>query len=141
MSGERERGSVTLFVLGLTIALMMVGGISLDLWRLLGDQRELTGLADAAAVAATSAIDVESFRLTGEVVLDPVGVDARISELLGAQPQSTRGGIGPPQVSFTLPGCDVAVRLERRFAFTILGLGTAEDLTLSAIGCAVLVGG
>ena len=137
-TGPREQGSVTLFLLGLGVALLLLGGIALDLWRLLGDRRELSALADAAAIAATSGLDVDHFRETGVVLLDPFAVDMRIDELLAAQPEATLGGLSAPHVSFMAPGCDVAVRLERQFDFTLLAFGNADDITLSATGCATL---
>lgn len=137
-AGPHEQGSVTLFLLGLGVALLLLGGIALDLWRLLGDRRELSSLADAAAIAATSGLDVDHFRETGVIVLDPLAVDMRIDDLLGAQPEGTLVGLSMPQVSYVVPGCDVAVRLERQFDFTLLAFGNADDITLSATGCATL---
>ena len=133
-----EQGSVTLFMLGLGVALLLLGGIALDLWRLLGDRRELSSLADAAAIAATSGLDIDGFRETGVAVLDPLAVVVRIDELLEAQPEAILVGLRAPQVSYVVPGCDVAVRFERQFDFTLLAFGTADDITLSATGCATL---
>ena len=53
----RERGSITLWVLGLGVALMFLGGLSLDLWRAVADRRELSSMADAAATAAANGLD------------------------------------------------------------------------------------
>ena len=47
-----ERGTITLWVLGLCISLMFLGGLSLDLWRAVADRRELSSMADTAATAA-----------------------------------------------------------------------------------------
>lgn len=138
---QPELGSVTLFMLGLGIALLLLGGIALDLWRLLGDRRELSSLADAAAIAATSGLDIDHFRETGIALLDPVAVDVRIDDLLDAQPEAIISGLSAPQVSFEVPGCDVAVRFERQFDFTLLAFGSADDITLSATGCAALTRG
>jgi len=123
------------------VALLLVGGIALDLWRLLGDRRDLSSLADAAAIAATSGLDVDGLRETGVTVLDPSAVDIRIDELLAAQPESTLVGWRAPQVSYAVPECDVAVRFERDFDFTLLAFGTADDITLSTTGCAILTQG
>ncbi len=133
---DRERGSVSLFMLGLGVSLLLLGGISFDLWRLLSDRRELAALADAAAVAATSGIDADAFRNTGLVVLDPSLVDEQIDLLLARQPDSVLEGLSPPQVGFGAAGCDVAVTFERTFDFTLLAFGQVDDLTLSATGCA-----
>ena len=66
-----ERGSVTIWMLGLSLLLLLFGGLALDFWRGLALQRELAAVADSAAIAAASGIDEEHYRATGEVVLDP----------------------------------------------------------------------
>lgn len=73
---SRERGSVTIWVLGLSILLLAFGGLALDFWRVLAVQRQAAATADAAVVAAASGIDEAHYRLTGEVVLDPTRVAA-----------------------------------------------------------------
>jgi hypothetical protein len=62
---------VTIWVLGLAMLLLLFGGLALDYWRALALQRELASVADSAAVAAASGIDEETYRLGGEVVLEP----------------------------------------------------------------------
>lgn len=66
-----DRGSVTFWVLGLSILILMFGGLALDFWRVLAVQRQAGSIADAAVAAAASGIDEEHYRLTGEVLLDP----------------------------------------------------------------------
>lgn len=66
-----ERGSITIWMLGLSLLLLLFGGLSLDFWRGLALQRELAAAADSAAIAAGSGIDEEHYRATGEVTLDP----------------------------------------------------------------------
>jgi hypothetical protein len=66
---ERERGTVTLWVLGLCVAVMFLGGIGLDLWRTIAVRRELSSIADAAATAGANALDERALR-NGDVVVD-----------------------------------------------------------------------
>lgn len=66
-----DRGSVTIWMLGLSMLLLVFGGLALDYWRALALQRELAAAADSAAIAAASGIDEEHYRATGEVVLEP----------------------------------------------------------------------
>ena len=68
---ESDRGSVTIWVLGLSMLLLLFGGLALDYWRALALQRELAAVADSAAIAAASGIDEEHYRETGEVILEP----------------------------------------------------------------------
>ena len=65
-----EHGSVTIWMLGLSLLLLLFGGLALDFWRGLAVQRQLAAVADSAAIAAASGIDEEHYRTTGEVVLD-----------------------------------------------------------------------
>lgn len=67
---KSERGSVTIWMLGLSVLLLLFGGLALDFWRGLALQRELAAVADSAAIAAASGIDEEYYRATGEVILD-----------------------------------------------------------------------
>ena len=65
-----ERGTITLWVLGLCIALMFLGGLSLDLWRAVAVRRELSSTADTAATAAANGVDEGALR-AGTLQLDP----------------------------------------------------------------------
>lgn len=67
-----DRGSTTIWVLGLSILILLLGGLSIDYWRALALQRELAAVADSAAIAAASGIDEDTYRATGEISLDPV---------------------------------------------------------------------
>lgn len=67
-----DRGSMTIWMLGLSLLILMFGGLALDYWRALGLQRELSAAADSAAIAAASGIDEVVYRENGEVLLDPV---------------------------------------------------------------------
>lgn len=141
MSFEREdgeRGSVQLFMLGLGVAILLLGGISFDLWRLIGERRELAALADTAAIAATSGVDADFFRDQGISRLDPVLVEIQIHAVLDQQPPSILEGLSAPLVSLNTVGCDVTVRFQREFDFALLDFGTASNILMSATGCASL---
>jgi uncharacterized membrane protein len=72
-------------MLGLSVLLLLFGGLSIDFWRALALQRELAAVADSAAIAAASGIDEERYRATGEVTLDPVRARALGVASMGAQ--------------------------------------------------------
>lgn len=80
-----ERGTVTIWILGLCMMLFLLGGISLDLWRAFSERRALAAAADAAALTGSAAIDEAVFRSTGVVQLDPVNAERRARESLAAQ--------------------------------------------------------
>ena len=57
-----EQGTATLWVLGLCISLMFLGGLGLDFWRAIAERRELSARADAAATAAVNGLDEGELR-------------------------------------------------------------------------------
>lgn len=120
-----ERGSVTLWILGLSLALFLVGGLSLDLWRALAERQDLAGIADAAAIAAASGIDQEHWRATGEIVLDPDrAVDLGLTAI-AAQPTGAYLSAAPV-IEVVGDGTVVAVTLQRTVGFTLLNLSVGE---------------
>lgn len=80
-----ERGTVTLWVLGLCLMMLFMGGLPLDLWRAFSERRALAGMVDAAAVAGASGIDANAFRSRGSVRLDPDASQALAWESLQGQ--------------------------------------------------------
>ena len=53
MTGQPgERGSVTLWLLGLGICLLLVGGMGLDMWSVVVMRARLAGVAEAIATGA-----------------------------------------------------------------------------------------
>ena len=65
-----DRGSMTIWMLGLSVLVLLFGGLAIDFWRALALQRELSAVADSAAIAAASGIDEVRYRESGEVILD-----------------------------------------------------------------------
>lgn len=117
-----ERGSTSLWVLALSLALLAVGGIGLDLWRALADYRALAGVADAAAIAGTSGLDVGHFRDTGEVRLSPDLATELAAELVAAQCGSDGSCPAITTMSVETDDVTVAVELRRPFELTLLRL-------------------
>jgi Flp pilus assembly protein TadG len=72
-------------MLGLSVLLLLFGGLAIDFWRALAVQRELAAVADSAAVAAASGIDEEHYRATGEVILDSTRAQVLGSASMTAQ--------------------------------------------------------
>ena len=68
---NRERGSVTIWGIGLVAVLFGFAGLAVDTWRVFTERQALAGLADSAAVAGANGIDEDAFRADGSVVLDP----------------------------------------------------------------------
>jgi Flp pilus assembly protein TadG len=82
---RRERGTTTLWMLGLCLMLFLLGGVSLDLWRAFSERRSLAATADAAAVAGASALDEPAYRSSGVVRLLPADAERRAQASLAEQ--------------------------------------------------------
>jgi hypothetical protein len=83
---HREEGSMTIWMLGLCVMLLFLGGISLDLWRAFAERRALAERVDSAAVAGGSGIDESAFRASSVVQLDPARADSLAWANLNDQP-------------------------------------------------------
>lgn len=84
-TSRSDRGSVTIWTLGMVLVVMFVGAISLGLWSGFAERRELAGAADQAAQAGANALDEGHFRTTGERRLDPDLAEALAAESLSGQ--------------------------------------------------------
>jgi uncharacterized membrane protein len=94
-------------MLGLSILLLVFGGLALDYWRALALQRELAAVADSAAIAAASGIDEEVYRATGEVVLEEIrarGLAESAVEWQGVELLDLAVDVESTSVSVTLTG-------------------------------------
>lgn len=110
-----ESGSITLWLLGLAVAVLFVGGIGLDLWRIAAERRELAGVVDGAALVGASVLDETAFRATGAVQLDPDGATAAACSYLRrhARPPASCDGV---EATSAL----VRVEAQRDVRFTLL---------------------
>jgi Putative Flp pilus-assembly TadE/G-like len=114
----REDGSVTLWLLGVSIMLVALGGVSVDLWRSFSARRALAAGADAAALAGASAIDEDRYRESGIVVLLPSAAERRARDSLAAQ--LDRAALREAEVAATEQSVTVVVH--GRVGFTLLGV-------------------
>lgn len=80
-----SRGSITLWLLGLAVMMLPLGGLAVDLGRAFSERRALAAAADAAALAGAGALDESRYRADGTVALDPVAAEARARRSLDDQ--------------------------------------------------------
>lgn len=118
MSVRDERGTVTLWLLGLCLLLFALGGISLDLWRGFSARRSLHAAADAGALAGASAIDENAYRTDGAIRLDPALAEARAREHVARQ--ADRGAL--TSVAVRTDRDTVVVEIRGELGFTLLGI-------------------
>ena len=80
-----QRGTITLWLLGLCVLLLPLGGLGLDLGRAFSTRRSLGAAADAAALAGAGALDVAAYRADGTVRLDPARAETRARRSVAEQ--------------------------------------------------------
>ena len=90
MSRRRgEAGFVSVWMLGLGVVVLFLGGLSLDLWRAYSVRRTVAQMVDTAADAGASGIDEAAFRGPSQVVqLDPPRAEDLARGALAADPAS-----------------------------------------------------
>lgn len=113
---------MTLWVLGLCISLLFLGGLSLDLWRVIELRRSLSAIADATATAGANGLDETALR-RGETKLNP-----RLAERLAEEQLAMEGDAGrADQVIINAVDTSVEVELVGEVDFSLLGIFLAGD--------------
>ena len=105
-------------MLGLSLLLLLFGGLALDFWRGLALQRELAAVADSAAIAAASGIDEDHYRATGEALLN----DDRARDLALTSIRGQDAGVVSADVTTSADGSRVTVVVEGAIRLGLLGL-------------------
>ena len=120
------RGSITIWLLGLGICLLVLGAMGLDLWSAVTLRSRLAGLAEASATAAASGISEERWRRTGQAFLDPARAEMLGRSLVSQHPA---GSIleGPPQVVVSPDLRSVSVQVRGSTQLTLLRLVSDSD--------------
>lgn len=131
-SSIADRGSNTLWCLGLCLLILSIGAVTIDVWRAFSARRAYASAADAAAQAGATGIDEAHFRSTGEVVLD----EARAEQLASVTVahQSDTPGITGIQTDATPE--QVTVVVTGRVSLGLLGFFADEpfEITVTAVG-------
>ncbi len=128
-----DRGSITLWVLGLAVMVLFLGGISLDLWRAFEVREDLAAMADSAANAGASQVDGDTYRDTGTLQLD--GQAAAVAANANLDAQQDSGKITSRTIDASGPV--LTVRLEGEVGFTLLRIFLgAGSVPISASGSA-----
>ncbi|MCU1427272.1 MAG: hypothetical protein JWL83_1272 [Actinomycetia bacterium] len=114
---RNERGTITLWVLGLCLCVLFLGGMSLDLWRGIAVRRDLQSMADGAAIAGADGLDEQSLR-SGGADLDAALVRRLAAENLAAQSGTQR----VDDMVVTIEGNRAVVRLRGHVHTSLLGV-------------------
>jgi len=115
---------MTLWVLGLCICVMFLGGLSLDLWRVIAVRRSLVAMADAGATAGANGLDTAALR-RGDLVLDPLLVRAEAGDAL--RDQSGWHAVDAVAIDVAAAPARVTVTLRAKVDFTLLGIFVHGD--------------
>ena len=116
-----EGGFLTLWILGLCLLILALGGVSLDLWRVFSQRQALAGLVDAASLAGASGIDPAAAR-AGVVRLDPADATARAEASVAGQPDTGSLVVSSLVVQVAPDGSAITVSAEGSVHLTLLGL-------------------
>ena len=135
-----DRGSITLWALGLAVMVLFLCGIALDLWRAFKVRQDLAAMADSAANAGASRIDGRVYRNSGVLLIDEDAAREAVNANLDSQ--QDRGRIArrdPPDVD----GAVLRVTLHGEVEFTLLRLFLLGEspLTVRATGSAEAISG
>lgn len=109
---------------GLVLLLFGFAGIAVDTWQVFSARQALAGLADSAAIAGATAVDVDAFRSSGEVVLDETEAAARAAAYLDAHASKLDDDI---TVGIAFPDGGIEVTLQREVELTLIRVFLADD--------------
>ncbi len=125
--GDAESGMVTAFVVIFTLALLLMAGLVLDGGLALAAKVQAIDDAQAAARAGAQAIDIPTYRASGQITLDPAQATADAEHYLAAA-----GHTGTVSVT----GEQVTVTVTITQATQILDLAGIDHLTETGTGTA-----
>jgi len=108
---------ITLWVLGLAVAVLFLGGIGLDFWRAIAVRREVSVMADAAATAGANGVDESALR-GGRLELDEPRVRQLVASELAEYPDARK----LRDASVTIGDGQVVVTLREDVHFSLLGI-------------------
>lgn len=111
-----DRGAVTIWLIGLLLLLVPLGGLGYDLWRAVSERNAVAGIADAAALAGAHAIDSAHARATGEHRLDPDQARQRAYASLTAHTDT----IDDATITVADDATSITVYAEREVPLTLL---------------------
>lgn len=126
-----ERGSVTVFVVGVLLALVVMGGLVFDGGALMAGHREADAEAEGAARAAAEQLSIPELR-SGQVRLNPTQATAAAENYLRRYGHS--GAV-------TVTGDTVTVSVRYQVDMQVLDLVGIRSKTVTGTGQAMAVEG
>ena len=99
---DAESGMVTAFVVIFTLALVLMAGLVLDGGLALAAKVQAVDDAQAAARAGAQAIDIPTYRASGQITLDPAQATADAERYLAAAGRTGTVSVSGEQVTVTV---------------------------------------
>jgi uncharacterized membrane protein affecting hemolysin expression len=119
---SRDDGTISVFVVIVTMAMLLAAGLVLDGGRLLAARRKAADIAGNAARAGAQAVDEHELR-SGRAIVDPVdGHDAVVGYLAST----------PATGTARITGDTVTVDVRMRVRLLLLGMAGVGDPTVTA---------
>lgn len=125
-----ERGSMTLWAMGMSLLLFAVGFLALDLWSGFAARQQAAAIADSAAIAGATALDEGAWR-SGVLALQPSAAEARA---VGAAVAHPAWDASMSVSAVATPG-GVTVSVSRSIPFRFIGglvPGRVAEIVVSA---------
>jgi Flp pilus assembly protein TadG len=122
-----ERGSVTVFVVSMTVALLLVAGLVFDGGRMISAHRDADAVAAAAARAGAQGLDEAAIRRTGGAPVDASAARVRVGRYLAATAYTG---------SVEVLGDTVTVEVNRTQELPILSLAGIHTAEVTGSGSA-----
>jgi len=123
----RERGSVSILIAALGLALLMSTGLAVDGGRKLGALSEARNIADNAARAGAQAVDVDTYRATGVPTINPAAAMRQANAYLVSQ-----GFVGTVAVAGTTVTVTVTITVDPTFLPGTMTATATESATAVA---------
>ena len=131
-----ERGfSAPIMILLMAMMVLFIGGISIDLWRVIADHREVSGLTDGAAIAGATAVDIAAFEADpmADPILDPALAIQRVCRYMDDHAEVTDCPSTTLTVEFAADLTAIEVTFQREVELTLLRIvevGGAEPIVV-----------
>lgn len=122
-----ERGTVTVFVVAMTTALLLVAGLVFDGGRMIAARRDADAVAAAAARAGVQGVDEAGLRQTDGAPLNPGDAQARVQRYLAATAYTGTA---------VVVGDTVTVEVHRTQELQILSLAGLNSSNVTGTGSA-----
>ena len=132
MRRRDERGSVTVFVVSMTLSLLLMAGMVFDGGRIIAGRREADAVAAAAARAGAQGLDEKGLRQTADAPILQADASARVQRYL-----DSTGFTGTTTVS----GDSVSVRVHRTQTLQILSLAGMHSTSIEGAASARAIRG